>query len=344
MKKKFIKGFISIEIVVIAAVVLIGGLTGLSAFLKNGQNAQSQSATAMNNTIDMIGEEFDFGVGNDGMSETPEITENLNPINAIPAGAYYLNTKTNATYNVMPEAVSEGDIYIYKDFLYKYSSSNDGGGWRVYLATTSNGVTGYVSDYSVTSKTESEYSIILESINGVKVTSLKQTFSGCSEMVVAPNLPNGIVNMEDTFTDCKKLAIAPLLPESVTNIAWAFNGCTSLTSVQNLPSEITNMNGTFSGCTLLTNVPLIPSKVVNMTSTFRNCTSLITVSFIPSSVTKLYGTFYNCTSLTGEIEINAKPSMYNNCFAGTTKPIKITGVTTSKSQLANTATNNNVTY
>ena len=63
LKNKLRKAYISIEIVVIAAVVLIGGLSGLSAFLKNGQGAQSQSAEAMNNIIDMIGEEFDFNVG-----------------------------------------------------------------------------------------------------------------------------------------------------------------------------------------------------------------------------------------------------------------------------------------
>lgn len=63
MLNKLKKAYISIEIVVIAAVCIIGGLTGTSAFLKNGQNAQSQSAAAMNNTIDMIGEEFGFDLG-----------------------------------------------------------------------------------------------------------------------------------------------------------------------------------------------------------------------------------------------------------------------------------------
>ena len=63
MFDKFKKAYISIEVVILASIVIIGGLCGLSAFLKNGQNAQSQSAEAMNNVIDMIGEEFDFGVG-----------------------------------------------------------------------------------------------------------------------------------------------------------------------------------------------------------------------------------------------------------------------------------------
>ena len=77
MFNKFKKAYISIEIVVIAAVVLIGGLAGTSAFLKNGQNAQSQSAAAMNNTIDMIEEEFDFSTGSGELpgelpGETPE--------------------------------------------------------------------------------------------------------------------------------------------------------------------------------------------------------------------------------------------------------------------------------
>ena len=100
MFDKIKKGFISIEIVVIASVVLIGGLAGTSAFLKNGQNAQGQSAAAMNNTIDMIEEEFEFGAGG-----LPEI------LGDIMIG--------NTTYESLQEAVDaakDGDaIKLYAD-------------------------------------------------------------------------------------------------------------------------------------------------------------------------------------------------------------------------------------
>ena len=70
----FKKGFIAIEAVIIAAVCILGGMAGTSAFLKNGQSAQARSAEAMNNTIDMIEEEFgiEFDAGEiPGDDETP---------------------------------------------------------------------------------------------------------------------------------------------------------------------------------------------------------------------------------------------------------------------------------
>ena len=68
MKNLFKIGFISIEIVIIASVCLIGGLAGTSSFLKNGQSSQARSATAINNTIESINEDFGFSVG-----EIPDI-------------------------------------------------------------------------------------------------------------------------------------------------------------------------------------------------------------------------------------------------------------------------------
>jgi hypothetical protein len=54
-------------------------------------------------------------------------------------------------------------------------------------------------------------------------------------------------------------------------------------------------------------------------------------------------TFYDCTSLTGTITINASPSSYASCFAGTTQPITLSGSSTVLNELAATATNGNVT-
>ena len=44
-------GYVSVEVIVVAAIVIIGGLAGVSAFLKNGQNAQKTAAANMNTAL-----------------------------------------------------------------------------------------------------------------------------------------------------------------------------------------------------------------------------------------------------------------------------------------------------
>ena len=51
MKSLMKLGYVSVEVIVVAAVVIIGGLAGVSAFLKNGQSAQDRASKTMNNAI-----------------------------------------------------------------------------------------------------------------------------------------------------------------------------------------------------------------------------------------------------------------------------------------------------
>ena len=44
-------GYVSVEVIVVAAIVIIGGLAGVSAFLKNGQNAQKTASENMNTAL-----------------------------------------------------------------------------------------------------------------------------------------------------------------------------------------------------------------------------------------------------------------------------------------------------
>ena len=73
MNKLIKRGFIAIEAVIIAAVCILGGMAGTSAFLKNGQSAQARAATAMNNAIEMIEEKFDFSVSPEELPGGEEI-------------------------------------------------------------------------------------------------------------------------------------------------------------------------------------------------------------------------------------------------------------------------------
>ncbi|MBR5608629.1 MAG: leucine-rich repeat domain-containing protein [Bacteroidaceae bacterium] len=156
------------------------------------------------------------------------------------------------------------------------------------------------------------------------VTGLTSVFSGCSLLTIAPSIPSGVTEMVSAFKDCTSLTNEglPVIPEGVTMLAHTFEGCTSLTDASHLilPSKITLMYGAFAGCTALTTAPVIPSSVTEMTEVF-----------------------YGCTSLTGTITIHAQPTSYYRCFAETVKDIVLTGDSTMKKYLANTATNGNVT-
>lgn len=66
-------------------------------------------------------------------------------------------------------------------------------------------------------------------------------------------------------------------------------------------------------------------------------------SVIPSSVESLSFCFYGCEKLTGSIKINANPVHYEECFTDTILPIKLSGTSNLKQQIAATANNGNVT-
>ena len=138
-----------------------------------------------------------------------------------------------------------------------------------------------------------------------------------------------IVSMLDTFIECDKLTKAPDIPETVTNLMYAFGGCKALQEAPTIPENVTSIHGMFSICSSLTTLP-------------EGFT-------IPNTVTDFGHCFYGCTLLTGTIEVNANITdrqYYDMCFTGTTKPITITGScsTETKSALAATAENGNVTY
>ena len=121
MFSKFKKAYISIEVVILASIVIIGGMCGLSAFLKNGQNAQSQSAEAMNNVIDMIGEEFDFNIGSGELPGGSNLPDDDTPEGMNEYGFYYGTYKFEG---IIDPASSEDDYDIYGS--YDFTIGEDG--------------------------------------------------------------------------------------------------------------------------------------------------------------------------------------------------------------------------
>ena len=215
--------------------------------------------------------------------------------------------------------------------------------------------------------------------NANNLTDMTGAFNSCTSLVDASNLiiPNSVTNMYGTFQSCTNLTKLPIIPNNVTNLSSTFRGCTSLTDISNfvipngvtqlymtfqgctgltdasglvIPNSVTLLDSLFRGCTNLTKVPVIPNSVTSISTMFYECTSLTEAPVIPSSVTDMSYAFWKCTSLTGEVEINGNPSYdskdYQECFYGTTKPIKIVGSCseTTKVRLAGTANKGNVTY
>ena len=61
------------------------------------------------------------------------------------------------------------------------------------------------------------------------VTSAHSAFMGCTNLVIAPELPKDITDMTATFRGCTNLAKAPEIPSKVTNLWYTFFECTNLT-------------------------------------------------------------------------------------------------------------------
>ena len=154
--------------------------------------------------------------------------------------------------------------------------------------------------------------------------------------------PVEVISLEYCFVGCESLITAPAIPNGVTNMQACFNGCTALTTAPTIPNSVVNMGTCFLDCRSLTTAPTIPSSVTIMFACFIHCTSLTTAPTIPSSVTNMGHCFNMCTALTGKITINANPSTYMRCMAGTQNEIMLTGSSTLLQNIANTATNNNV--
>ncbi len=305
--------------------------------------------------IDIANQSFEGG--SNATTPTPE---ELIASGIVPEGATYTSAD-GTVYNAgdtMPTS-QYLDAFRYGDYTYVYSAdyinepytvpfenqfyNNNYNGWLVTIRQeTSDGTT-----YGYQLKKEN-YDAILSNINGVDVTSMTHTFSGCTALITAPAIPSSVTDMTGTFIYCDSLTTAPTIPGSVIDMGATFSGCTALTTAPDMSkaNSVTNMSWTFYGCTAFTDLSdlAIPSSVTNMQYTFSGCKALTTAPAIPSTVTDMQFTFDGCTSLTGNVEINATPTSYRQCFYNTTKSIKIIGSCGNKAKLAATAKNGNVTY
>jgi hypothetical protein len=318
----------------------------------------------------------------DIVSQSGTASGNFNVVNEIPEGGEY-RAADGTVYtagSTMPSKPQLGDIYAYGNYEYCYGytlcalcADYDVREWphlcdssdHIIVANRTNGWTvgcmndvaepgailGHINGESIVDSLDSAfaYMVNLKVAPAIPygVTDLAAAFEGCTNLTTAPAIPSSVTSMVYTFDDCTSLTDLSnlVIPSSVTDMDGTFSGCTSLTDLSDLviPNSVTNMSATFMDCTSLTTAPMIPSSVINMNSTFSGCTNLTTAPVIPSSVTDMGHTFAYCTNLTGTIEINANPNTYNICFWETTQPIVLTGSSTMLDELADTASDDNVT-
>lgn len=220
--------------------------------------------------------------------------------------------------------IPEGEIYISNGTTYNAGDtmpSPKGGDTYIYGDYKYTFNTLYMWSVKVIDKSKPSYEEIIKIINEKDIKSMHRTFEGCTS-----------------------LTKAPVIPDNVTNISYTFEGCTSLEKAPIIPKGVKDIHGTFRDCTSLTKAPIIPDTVQNMEQTFYNCTKLEKVTTIPKSVIIMRNTFDGCTSLEGEININANPVSYTDCFNRTIKPIIITGDSIKKAELAATSRIGNLTY
>lgn len=156
---------------------------------------------------------------------------------------------------------------------------------------------GYLGSYTIDGKiTVNVPAYIKENSDWQPVTSMYNTFYGCTDLKIAPDIPNTITCMWSTYHNCSNLAEGKV-GNRTSDLMNCFMNCSSLTNTPLLPNTAINLNQTFYGCTNLVNIKNIPNSVINLRMTFRGCTKIETSPNIPNSVVNAKGTFYQCTNL-----------------------------------------------
>ena len=194
---------------------------------------------------------------------------------------YHIKIVENEEEKILSINVKNFVKYLtYEDDYYTYEFNTADKGYKV----------------STKDKTLSQYGKILENIDGINIVSLCDTFKNCTNLIQAPEIPNGVTDMMYTFYNCTNLIQAPKIPQSVTNMNSTFSYCKSITQAPEIPDGVTNMTHTFSSCSKLTQAPKIPQSVTTMYGAFR-FTSIVQAPELPKNVKNIDFIYESCTQL-----------------------------------------------
>lgn len=97
-----------------------------------------------------------------------------------------------------PTETKTGDVYICGDYEYHYKQSFNGSTW-----VTDETMEGWGT--RVTDDSKASYSKIADSINGEAVVCLRNTFSGCNNLITSPEISENITDMSCAFAGCTSL-------------------------------------------------------------------------------------------------------------------------------------------
>ena len=88
---------------------------------------------------------------------------------------------------------------------------------------------------------------------GKKVTTMKETFSGCKQLEnFYSELPENVANLQQTFAHCEKLVKAPNIPYGVKSMCATFQYCYLLESPpKEIPETVENLQWAFQNCYIL---------------------------------------------------------------------------------------------
>lgn len=173
-------------------------------------------------------------------------------------------------------------------------------------------------------------------IDGVsyQVTNMSGCFYACSNLTVAPNIPETVTDMSGCFYGCSSLTQAPVIPSGVTDLSTCFYNCSSLTNL--IKSEDTsvvqdkiyyakNTNDEWEVVETPSDNPStsdyyelemsIPDTVTDMSGCFYGCYNLICAPEIPDSVISINSCFYRCYSLQTPPTIPNSVTDMAYCFA-----------------------------
>ena len=106
-----------------------------------------------------------------------------------------------------------GDILLLGDYKYELVSGPGRNDWKA----------------TAIDKTKTSYEPFIDNIVGSGVTSLAQTFEGCTNLVVAPEIPETVRIMYCTFYNCTSLTTVHRIPSSVNSMTRTFENCSSIT-------------------------------------------------------------------------------------------------------------------
>lgn len=176
---------------------------------------------------------------------------------------------------------------------------------------------GYLGSFNTNGEIEGCVPAFIKSNTDIEfkpVTDMNNTFRECTELKIAPEIPETVTTMFTTFNSCKNLEIPPVLPPKLQNMYGLFYNCNALKYAPDFPETVTNMGQSFVFCKKIESFPKLPNNVVNLNGAFAHNPSLKTAPNIPVSVETLEETFIDCPNLEGTIVIDANPTVYTNLF------------------------------